>query len=190
VPEADEPVYGVTRPLRSFDPVEANLREWVEMARLARRARRPIDRLRVLWKPPGWRPAELGGPLAPAEVDRATHRRHEAPVPRTTKAYVLAHFVLVNLGTVAFLQASAGLSPAMRAVAAAGLALSLLSLGGLLDRRPWAVPLEAARLVAGGLAAALVVGSALAAAASLALAAAFLLGLREGLPSRDPGRLA
>jgi hypothetical protein len=68
--EEDEPVYGITKPLASFNPLWANVHYWAEMWDVARRARRPLDRLRVLWMPPGWRPSDLGGPLGPTEVPR------------------------------------------------------------------------------------------------------------------------
>jgi alkylglycerol monooxygenase len=146
--EGREPVYGITRPLASFNPVWANLHYWAEMAAIARRARRPLDRLRVLWKRPGWRPPDLGGSLAPAEVDPASHRKFEVAVPAGLKRYVLAQFAVTNLGAVAFLAVAPQLSTIVRTSGAAAIALSLLSLGGLLGRRPWAPGLEAARIAA------------------------------------------
>ena len=92
--ERQEPVYGITRPLASWNPVWANLHYWAEMWQLARRARRPLDRVRVLWKRPGWRPDELGGYVAPPEVDRASQsqvrrdaaRGHEGVRARAVRA--------------------------------------------------------------------------------------------------------
>ncbi len=154
--EREEPVYGVTRPLASWNPVWANVRHWAEMWEVARRARRPLDKVRVLWKRPGWRPAELGGHEGPSEVDRQSHVPYDVPVPRGVRLYVLGQFALVNLATVAFLYASPGLLPVPLALGATGIALSLVSLGGLLDRRAWAPRLEAARIVAAGLALAVI----------------------------------
>ena len=59
--EEEEPVYGITRPLASWNPVWANFHYWAELWRTARRATRLQDRFRIFWKPPGWRPEELGG---------------------------------------------------------------------------------------------------------------------------------
>ena len=144
--EEDEPVYGTTKPLRTWNPVWANLHYWSEMWRLARQASRPLDRLRVLWKRPGWRPDELGGSLAPTEVDRATYRKYDAAPPAALRVYVLVQFAAVTAGAVAFLGAASRLSPVSRAAWATVILLGLLSLGGLLDRRDWAAPLEAVRL--------------------------------------------
>ena len=145
--ERDEPVYGITRPLASWNPVWANLHYWAEMWDVAQRARRPLDRLRVLWKRPGWRPADLGGPEGPAEVDPATLVKYDVKVPRGLALYVLAQFALVTLATVAVLYAGPQLRPGLLAGAAGAIVLSLLALGGLMEGRPWAPRLEAARIL-------------------------------------------
>ena len=186
--EQDEPVYGITKPLASFNPLWANLHYWAEMWDVARRARRPLDRLRVLWMRPGWRPPDLGGPLGPTEVDRTSYVKFDVPLARGAKLYVLGQFVAVLLVTTLYLRQSDALSPAARAAGAVAVAWSLWSLGGLLDRRPWAAPLEAARLAVLALSAALVPLAPAASAGLLALAGASGLWLagavRKGLPLR------
>ena len=67
---------------RELEPGRANLRYWVEMWDVARRARRPLDKVRVLWKRPGWRPADLGGYVGPTAVDRESHVPYDVPTPR------------------------------------------------------------------------------------------------------------
>jgi sterol desaturase/sphingolipid hydroxylase (fatty acid hydroxylase superfamily) len=145
--EEEEPVYGITTPLRSWNPVWANLHYWADLVRDARRMRRRVDRLRLFWKHPGWRPAELGGFVAAEEVDRATYVKYDRPVPRGMGLYAVGHFAGVNVLTTAFLFGSEGLDPGWRLAGTAALVLSLVSLGGLLDQRRWAIPLEFFRLV-------------------------------------------
>jgi sterol desaturase/sphingolipid hydroxylase (fatty acid hydroxylase superfamily) len=188
--ERDEPVYGVTRPLASWNPLWANAREWVEMWRVARRAARPMDRLRVLWKRPGWRPGDLGGYVPPPEVDRATYVRYDVPVPRALKAYVLVHFASATAGAVVFLYATPRLGADARAAGALAIALTLASLGGLLDRRAWATPFEAARVVALAGAAAVIAGWGAIAGAAAAAAVASLLALRYRASPGAAGELA
>jgi len=146
--EQGEPVYGITKPLASFSPVWANLHYWAEMWDVARRARRPLDRLRVLWQRPGWRPADLGGPLLPPEVDRTGYVKFDVPLSRPMKLYVLGQFVVVLLAATSYLGRSDELGGAARALGAIAIFWSLASLGGLLDRRAWALPAESARLLA------------------------------------------
>jgi len=148
--EEEEPVYGVTTPLRSWNPVWANLHYWVELARKARRARRLADKLRFLVARPGWHPRDMGGFVAPPEVDPA-QPRHEVALPRGLAAYVLAQFGVVVVATAVVMRRPEDLGGAGLAAVAAALGFSLAVLGGLLDRRPWAPALELARLAGGGL---------------------------------------
>ena len=145
--EEEEPVYGITTPLQSWNPLWAQVHYWVELARKARKTGRWRDRFRLFWKPPGWHPEDLGGPVAAPEVDRATLVKYDPPAPRGLRLYVLSQFVLVNAATTAFLFGSARMSGGEQAGAAIAVALSLASLGGLLDRRAWAFRLEVVRVL-------------------------------------------
>jgi sterol desaturase/sphingolipid hydroxylase (fatty acid hydroxylase superfamily) len=143
--EEEEPVYGITTPIRTFDPGRATLHHWLEMAATAAHTRRWGDRLRIFTKPPGWRPAELCGFAAPPEVDRATCQRFEVEVSTALKGYVLVQFVALNLLTAWFLNRQAALAPGLRVAAGLGIVASVVCLGGLLDRRGWSPALEAVR---------------------------------------------
>jgi hypothetical protein len=184
--ERDEPVYGITKPLASFNPLWANLQYWAELWDVARRARRPLDRLRVLWMRPGWRPPDLGGPQLPTEVDRSSYVKFDVTLPWNAKLYVLGQFLAVLLMTTLFLRRADALSSTARLAGAALVVWSLSSLTGLLDRRPWAVALEAARLLVLALSAAVVPLAPAASAGLATLAGAsglWLIGtLRKGLP--------
>jgi len=188
--EEEEPVYGITTPLRSWNPIWANLHYWVDLLDEARRTRRWTDRLRLLVKPPGWHPAELGGVVSPPAVDPRTYAKYDVGLARGMRAYVLVHFVFLNLATTVFLFRSATLLSPWRAVAAVALVVSLVSLGGLLDRRPWAVPLETARVLGAALAAALAPLPLVGAALVLVLAAGSVLWLlRVRADGRAPAPL-
>jgi alkylglycerol monooxygenase len=147
VAEEEEPVYGVTRPLRSFNPVWANLQVWADLLGLARKTAGLRDRLRLLWKRPGWRPDELGGFVPPPEVAPGEDRTYELPVSGGVRVYVLVQFVLLTLATTAFLFRAGEIPLGTRAALGGGVVLSLAVLGGLLDRRSWAWPAEVGRVL-------------------------------------------
>ena len=148
--EQEEPVYGITTPLRSWNPVWANLHYWVELWDKARRTRRLSDRLRLFVKPPGWLPADLGGFQAAPEVDAATYQKWDTPVPRWLGIYAFAQFAAVLIGASLLLFRQRTLPFAAVAAGAVFVAVSLVALGGLFERKRWAAPLEAARLLALG----------------------------------------
>jgi alkylglycerol monooxygenase len=52
-------VYGTRAPLRSFNPLWANLQVYRDLALDSWHARRWADKLAVWFKPPGWRPADV-----------------------------------------------------------------------------------------------------------------------------------
>lgn len=151
VEESHEPVYGVVKPLRSFNPVLANVAPWLELWRVARHARSVLDRVRPLWAAPGWRPQDLGGPLVPPPVKRETSPPFTMSAPRALQIYLIMNFLLIVwiFNRIATNQTSG--SGAW--VGAAFIALSFAVLSILLRRRDRSsMSLECVRLVAlGGL---------------------------------------
>jgi sterol desaturase/sphingolipid hydroxylase (fatty acid hydroxylase superfamily) len=175
--EEEEPVYGITRPLRSFNPIWANLQVPVDLLRMAGRTRRLHDGLRLLGKGPGWRPVDLGGYVPPPEVDPVRDVKYDVPLSKGLRSYVLAQFVVAILGTVAFLFRGGQLAIPLQVAAAVMVAASLASLGGLLDGRSWAFSGETVRLLLVSLALVLLPGPGAVAGVGLALSAASLLWL-------------
>ena len=154
----DPPVYGTRHPLRSFNPVWANLEVYAALARTSLALPRWRDRLQIWWRPPGWLPsgahapaASLAGPIAPGSgTDRGTARFDPAR-PRTVTWYVLAHFAAILTIAVHFLeyQRSAPLLPLL--AYAAWIVLALTALGGLLEGRLGYAWLDVARHASGAL---------------------------------------
>ena len=147
VPETEEPVYGVVKPLRSTNPLWANIAGWADLWSVATRARFFRDRLRPFVAAPGWRPADLGGPVVPPEVSRPQDEPKDPPTPPELAAYVFVNFVLLLIVTAAALGRASAIGTATFAALAFAVAASLAVLSSLLDRRPWARSAEAGRVL-------------------------------------------
>jgi hypothetical protein len=148
VAEQEEPVYGITTPLRSWNPVWANLHYWAFLIRTVRRAARPADKLRLLLARPGWHPEDLGGFQPPPEVDPARTPKFTTSAPAGLKAYAFVQFAItIAVGSV-FLFRQGSWPPATRWTTAAFVVAGLVACGGLLEGRRWAMPVEVARLAA------------------------------------------
>jgi len=193
--EEEEPVYGITKPLASWNPVWANVHHYVDLARATRRAPSWGDALRLWVKGPSWQPPwvkeALYGrpfrtPLVHGEAGKYD-RRPEAPLV----LYAVTQFLVAIGATLALLWGEARLDLAPKVALAAGIAWTVLDVGLLFDRRRVAVPLELARLATvwgaaawaastrlAGVGFGAFVGSAL---ALVALFAAWLLGRRASL---------
>jgi alkylglycerol monooxygenase len=151
--EEEEPVYGITRPLRSWNPLWANVHVFADILRDARRAHGWRDRWMYVFGPPGWRAAAEGGPVPPPAVDRATAETWDPVVPPGLAAYGFAQFVVALAGSFLLLL-NAERMPLLH-VAGAGfyVAVSLAGVGGVFESAKWAGPMETARLAVLGVAA-------------------------------------
>lgn len=145
-PEEEEPVYGITKPLGTWNPLWANLHVFAEIFRNARRARGFRDRLKVVFGPPGWLPAYLGGPIRIPEVAAASFRKYDPFVPVPVRRYTMVQFGLAVLGSLAVLQFAPDLTWFQTGVLVFYLTVSLSNLGGLLEGRRWVYSVELARL--------------------------------------------
>jgi sterol desaturase/sphingolipid hydroxylase (fatty acid hydroxylase superfamily) len=145
--EEETPVYGITKPLASWNPVWANLHYWVELSGMAARAPGVTDKLRVFLKPPGWRPESLGGFLEAPAVDAGTYRKWESATPSAWAFYAVVQFAL-TLGAATFLLfRQEDLARGTLLLGASLVLASLVVVGGLLERKRWAVPAEGIRLL-------------------------------------------
>jgi alkylglycerol monooxygenase len=142
-PERDPPVYGMTKPLRSFNSIWAQIQPIVQLAALARTAPTLRDRLRVWVAPPErsftWH-AEASVPPA------LSAPKFDLPVSPPLRRYLVVSFALVVAATFSLMLWSASLTMAKLAVAAALVLLAVAAIGGLVERRPWARPLELTRV--------------------------------------------
>lgn len=174
-PEEEEPVYGITTPLRTWDPLKANFHYWSDLVRWAGQCRTWKDRVRVFLKPPGWKPAYLGGFEGPRAKDKRTYRKFDTSAPRGVNGYVAVQFTLLLAVTTLFLFRQQDLGMARTWLVAGLIGVWVMDMGLLLELKRWAVPAEALRVV--GFAALLVMTpDLLPAPLNLALAATVAIG--------------
>ena len=152
--EEEEVVYGVTKPLKSWDPIWANLDYWRDIAKLIVRCRSPWDVVMVLVKGPGWRPSYLGGPQRPQPVSVGVFKKYDIQLPQGLSSYVLVQYIVILLGASAFLATVGELRKAYtgweQTAWVFGLAalvlLCVANMGALLARKAWSPNVEAVRL--------------------------------------------
>lgn len=144
--EEEEPTYGITDPLTTWDPVKANLHYWVDLGRTAARSTRWRDKLQVFLRPPGWFPEELGGMQGP-KAKGPGYRKFDTRVDRYTTRYVLLQFVVLLAVTTFFLFRQADLARWQELAVAGLIIVSVMDLGILLEGRRGILPLELVRIV-------------------------------------------
>lgn len=151
--EEEEPVYGTATPLRSWNPVWANVHYWIDLAKLAWRAPRWRDKFLVWFMKPAWRPKGLEKTGPAAYLTRDFYQKYHPRVPVGLSWYCLTQFTPVLVAGTAFLVYEESLHATFRAAAAAWVIGSLTSIGGIFESKRWAFRLECARQVITGAAA-------------------------------------
>lgn len=93
--EEEEVVYGITTPLKSFNPFWANFHYWQELVSNAKQARSFKEKILVFLKPPGWFPESMGGfkPAPPVDINNV--QKFDISVRKIINAYVLFQFTLI-----------------------------------------------------------------------------------------------
>ena len=129
--DAEPCVYGTRSPLRSWNPLWANLQVYADLLRDSWHAGRRADKVHVWLMPPGWRPADVAvcRPKPPFELGHV--RRYDPPASPTARAAAAAVFTLLLGATVAFLWHAHTLSLAQQIGAAGAIAGGLWWVGVL-----------------------------------------------------------
>ena len=143
---AEPTVFGTRAPLRSWNPLWANVEVYWALAHDARHARRWRDKLRVWVARPGWRPADVAERFPKPAFDIA-RAEYDPPLSPPMRIYCLLHFLLLLALGVDFLASASTLNAAATAMYAGFLLSGLMSLGFLLEGRAWALAIEVPRLL-------------------------------------------
>lgn len=86
-------IYGVSRPLKTMNPLKANLQVWWYLLRDALHTKRWRDKLRIWFMPTGWRPEDVEQRIPIAKSDLNSFEKFDPQVPPAIKQYTLFQFV-------------------------------------------------------------------------------------------------
>jgi hypothetical protein len=142
-------VYGVRGALNTYSPVRANLQVWAGMWQDWRLARTWGDRLGVLWRRPGWRPAGAEAAAPRPKTDLADFRPYDPPLPPALSAHLLLQFLPLMALVLHFLAVAPRLGLALAGAVALGLLVQLELLSRVGDGRGDPLRGEALRWLVG-----------------------------------------
>ena len=127
--DAEPCVYGTRGPLRSWNPLWANLHNYTDMARDSWHARSWADKLRVWFKPPGWRPPDVAARWPKPAFELARVKRFDPQMSRGAQWLAIALFVVVLNATTLFLWFSHRMTLIEQLLAAAAILAALWAVG-------------------------------------------------------------
>jgi sterol desaturase/sphingolipid hydroxylase (fatty acid hydroxylase superfamily) len=138
--ESEEPVYGITKRLGSFDGVWAQLHYVIELCAMTLRAP-GIDKLRVWWKSPAWAPAWMS--KTPRSGDK-----YDPPVSSRRKIYLGVQIALTSAAMFSLMMWFDRMPRPLAIALAALVVAGVITVGGLVEKKRWAVPAETLRVAA------------------------------------------
>lgn len=144
----EEPVvFGVTTPLRSWNPLWANLQVYAALWQDARHAESWWDKLRIWFMRTGWRPADVAAKYPQSKPDLSQFRRFEVPLAWPRQIYALLQFVFYVLGGTGLLAVGNSLPAPALLLGCGWVAGGLYVIGMWLENRAWSGRLELLRLL-------------------------------------------
>jgi alkylglycerol monooxygenase len=148
---ADTPcVYGITKGLRSWNPLWANWHFWQETAQLAWRSRRWSDKFKIWFKPPGWYPADL----QPGSLDSSNrafpqdwrYPKFDPPTSAFTRTHIFIQLWVLTFASLWLLDAEKDLPRTFVLLLFGWFCFSFFVQGTWLEGRPHAARLEWLRI--------------------------------------------
>jgi len=133
--EDEKCIYGTRSPLNSWDPLWSNAEVYWALAKDSWHARNWGDKLRIWFKPPGWRPADVTARFPKPPFDITRLERYHPPMTRTLMWFGAVQFVVLLQGVALFLWYADSLPALQSAVWLGALATGLWAVGAALQGR-------------------------------------------------------
>jgi alkylglycerol monooxygenase len=133
--ESEKCVYGTRSALNSWDPLWSNAEVYWQLLHDSWHAKRWSDKVRVWFKPPGWRPADVAERFPKPAFDLARVERFHPPMTPALAWFAGLQFLLLLAGVAFFLWHADQMPVPQAAVWLAGLAAALWAVGAAIQGR-------------------------------------------------------
>ncbi|HEY5825648.1 MAG TPA: sterol desaturase family protein [Cyclobacteriaceae bacterium] len=135
--EEEKPTYGITKPINSWNALWANFSHYDTMATELKMIPKWNDKIKYLFKKPGWLPDYLGGYRPAPEVDPTSYHKYETPVPVQINYYVLFQYAICLVATSLFLFKQTEFALIEKVIAAALISWWVINCGVLFEQKQW-----------------------------------------------------
>ena len=94
-----KPIYGTSKPLKSWNPLWANLEVWSEMIKDTWRTKRWRDKVALWFSTPKWRPADVSEKYPIVKNDLSQFKKFDTKTSLFAKIFGFTHLVFVSIYT-------------------------------------------------------------------------------------------
>jgi alkylglycerol monooxygenase len=133
--EDEKCVYGTMEPLNSWDPIWAMGHVFLKLAKDAAATRRWVDKFKIWWMPPGWKPTDLVQPPIETPSSPTQNQSYNPAMSRSAVWFASIHMVVLLAALSLFLWYEESLPLAGLAAIAAQLIASLWIVGAVMQGR-------------------------------------------------------
>lgn len=142
--EEEEPEYGITIPLNSWNPVWANLHFYRDMLKGFKLLKSPKDKFLLAFRGPEY----LGALLAQKPDEQTGTVKFRTKVPLNMQVYVFIQFIILSFGLVSYMNHFTELSVFYKLTMFALIVLSVLNCGAIMENKKWVNIVEILRFAA------------------------------------------
>ena len=143
--EEERPTYGITRPVKSWNPVWVNFDHYHLMISDLKKIRGLKNKLKYIFYKPGWLPEEYGG-YQPAPEVSPGYQKYNTESPSIINYYILFQYLIVLGLTALFLLNAEQFNLYNKMLFTGYIIVSVVNCGALLERRTWISWLEGIRI--------------------------------------------
>lgn len=145
--EEERPTYGITKPINSWNPIWANVSHYADMSNDLKRIPSLTDKVKYLFKKPGWLPEYLGGQQAIPEIDKNIYKKYDTPAGLSLNLYVLFQYILCIAATALFLFNTAMFTLPEKALITVLISIVVVNCGVLFENKGWVKVSEWLRII-------------------------------------------
>lgn len=135
--EEERPTYGITKPLNSWNAVWANFSHYADMGNELKQIPSWSDKIKYLFKKPGWLPQSMGGYRPAPAIDISTYKKYNPSYPVRLNYYVLFQYLICLGVTGFFLFRQKEFSMDEKIMAATLISIWVVNCGVLFEQKVW-----------------------------------------------------
>ena len=91
-----KPVYGTVKPLKTFNPLWANIEVFYQMILDSYHTKKWKDKIRVWFSPPAWRPDDVKDRYPVDKNDLNNFEKYDPEITKTEKIFAFFKFTMIN----------------------------------------------------------------------------------------------
>lgn len=131
------PVYGITRPAHTWNPIIINFQHLWLLVQDAWRARSWWDKLRIWFMPTGWRPADVEAAFPVSKIEDVYHfEKYQPPTTAALNTWIWIQFAWTTILVFYFFGNLGKIAPSDLLVYGGFIFLTIFSYSELMDRNP------------------------------------------------------